>query len=66
MSVFSSLCFDHHENDPIDIAYSCTNPEVRLWVKNDDDGNETTTYLTVEQAQHLVDTINEAIRKTLR
>jgi hypothetical protein len=65
MSVFSSLCFDHYQDDPIDVAYSVVEPEVRLWVKCDEDGSETTTYLTVEQAKHLVELINTAIRKTL-
>ena len=62
MSTFASLCRDNHE-DPIDVAWSLVTDEVRLWVKLDEDGQETTTYLTVDEAKHLIDLIHIAIEK---
>lgn len=65
MSTFASLCHDKSHNDKIDVAHSFVTDEVRLIIWKDDDGLGATVLLNIDEAKHVIDLINKAIKKGL-
>ena len=63
MSTFASLCFNKFHEHKIDVAYSFVEDEVRLIVWKDDDGFSTTTYLSIDEAKHIIALMNQAIER---
>ena len=63
MSTFSAQCHLKDHKDKIDVAYSFVTDEVRLIVWEDDDGNSTTTYLSVDETKHIIVLMNQAIKE---
>lgn len=63
MSVYSSICREDH-NDPMDVAYSCVENEIRLVDWNYE--NDGTTIMTTDQARHLIALIEQAIKMAER
>jgi hypothetical protein len=62
MSTFSSLCHNKEHSDKLDVAYSFVNDNIRLIIWQDDDGNEAVAYLNINEAKHIVDLIQQAIK----
>lgn len=61
MSTYASLTCKEHDH-LIDVAWSFVDYEVRLWVDDKEDMQETTTYLTIKQAEHLIELMQLAIK----
>ena len=62
MSTFSSMCHDKEHNDKIDVALCFVTDEIRIIAFENDNY---ATYLTVDEALHLISLISEAVKRVI-
>ena len=63
MSTYSSVCHDKTHEDKIDVASCYVCDMVRIVVFEDIDGVSSTSLLSVDEAEHLIDLITQCIKR---
>lgn len=64
MSVFSSICMDH--DDKFDVAWSFIGDEFRVAIDDDEDNRSLIMFLTEQETEHLIDVLQEALKRAKR